>query len=200
MNIVSRSDAAQADRHDPATLRSAVPAASTALRTATPCSEMPQPVQPDTAALPQHVRIRQQPSLKSWSECALEPSRAARGSASPHQSAGANMHCNVGLAILEKVGPISASLLGGTHCVSIVGTPFSLIPRSSASRRSASSTMTTAWSCTHEHTASGCAHRPTMCGAHWRTKSLRRSGNGAVGRASAADAPRPTRTATVARL
>lgn len=131
---------------------------------------------------------------------ALEPSSAARGSASPHQSAGANMHCNVGLAILEKVGPISASLLGGTHCVSIVGTPFSLIPRSSASRRSASSTMTTAWSCRHEHTASGCAHRPTMCGAHWRTKSLRRSGNGAVGRASAADATRPTRTATVARL
>ena len=51
------------------------------------------------------------------------------------------MHCSVGLAILVKVGPISDCFDGGTHSVSMVGTPVSLMPRSSASRRSASSTV-----------------------------------------------------------
>jgi len=37
--------------------------------------------------------------------------------------AGSNMHCSVGLAILVKVGPISDCFDGGTHAVSIVGTP-----------------------------------------------------------------------------
>ena len=44
--------------------------------------------------------------------------------------AGSNMHCSVGLAILVKVGPISDCFDGGTHAVSIVGTPVSLMPRS----------------------------------------------------------------------
>ena len=50
--------------------------------------------------------------------------------------AGSNMHCNVGLATLVKVAPISDRLDAGTHSVSIVGTPVSLIPRSNAERRS----------------------------------------------------------------
>ena len=50
------------------------------------------------------------------------------------------MHCKVGLAILVKVGPISPCLDVGTQSVSIVGTPVSLMPRNSASRRSRSST------------------------------------------------------------
>src|SRR5665213_925877 len=57
---------------------------------------------------------------------------------------GANMHCNVGLAILVKVAPISDRFDAGTQSVSIVGTPVSLMPRSTASRRSLSSTPATA--------------------------------------------------------
>ena len=40
------------------------------------------------------------------------------------------MHCNVGLAILVKVAPISDCFDGGTQSVSMVGTPVSLMPRS----------------------------------------------------------------------
>ena len=58
--------------------------------------------------------------------------------------AGSNMHCSVGLAILVKVGPISDCLDAGTQADSIVGTPVSLMPRSKASRRSASSTVAAA--------------------------------------------------------
>ena len=58
--------------------------------------------------------------------------------------AGSNMHCSVGLAILVKVGPISDCFDAGTQAVSIVGTPVSLMPRSNASRRSASSTVAAA--------------------------------------------------------
>ena len=50
------------------------------------------------------------------------------------------MHCNVGFAILVKVGPIRDCFDGGTQAVSMVGTPVSLMPRSKASRRSVSST------------------------------------------------------------
>jgi hypothetical protein len=50
------------------------------------------------------------------------------------------MHCSAGRAIFVKVGPISDRLDTGTHWVSMVGTPVSLMPRSSASRRSLSST------------------------------------------------------------
>jgi len=42
------------------------------------------------------------------------------------------MHCRVGLAILVKVAPISDCFDGGTQSVSMVGTPVSLMPRSSA--------------------------------------------------------------------
>src|SRR4029077_4510486 len=89
---------------------------------------------------------------------------------------GSNMHCNVGLAILVKVGPISDCFDGGTQSVSMVGTPVSLIPRSKASRRSVSSTVAAAWSCRQPQTASGCAQRPIMWGAHNPTKSPRGSG------------------------
>ncbi len=54
------------------------------------------------------------------------------------------MHCMVGRAIWVKVGAIKGCFEGGTHSTSIRGTPVSPIPRSSASRRSASSTTATA--------------------------------------------------------
>ena len=66
--------------------------------------------------------------------------------------AGSNMHCSVGLAILVKVAEICDCFDGGTQSVSIVGTPVSLMPRSSASRRSLSSTVAAAWSCRQPHT------------------------------------------------
>src|SRR5690348_5964783 len=89
--------------------------------------------------------------------------------------AGSNMHCSVGLAIVVKVGPISACLEAGTQSFSMVGTPVSLMPRSSAIRRSRSSTRPAAWSCRQPHTSSGCAHLPSIWGAHWRTNSQRGS-------------------------
>jgi hypothetical protein len=49
---------------------------------------------------------------------------------------GSNMHCSVGFAILVKVAPIWDCFDAGTQSVSMVGTPVSLMPRSSASRRS----------------------------------------------------------------
>ena len=52
--------------------------------------------------------------------------------ASGHQFSGSNMHCSVGFAILVKVEPIWDCFDGGTQWVSMVGTPVSLIPRSSA--------------------------------------------------------------------
>jgi hypothetical protein len=63
---------------------------------------------------------------------------------SPRYCAGSNMHCSVGLAILVKVGPISDCFEAGTHAFSMVGTPVSLMPRSSASRMSLSSTTASA--------------------------------------------------------
>jgi hypothetical protein len=56
------------------------------------------------------------------------------------------MHCSVGLATFVKVAPISDRLDAGTQSVSMVGTPVSLIPRSKADRKSASSTTEAAWS------------------------------------------------------
>ena len=50
----------------------------------------------------------------------------------------------VGFAIFVKVAPISERFDRGTHSVSMVGTPVSLMPRSSASRRSMSSTVAAA--------------------------------------------------------
>jgi hypothetical protein len=54
------------------------------------------------------------------------------------------MHCSVGLATFVKVAPISDRLDAGTQSVSMVGTPVSLIPRSKAERKSASSTAAAA--------------------------------------------------------
>src|SRR3954469_5432035 len=87
------------------------------------------------------------------------------------------MHCNVGFAIFVKVAAIWVCFDAGTQSFSMVGTPVSLMPRSSASRRSGSSTAATAWSCRQLQTASGCAQRSTMWGAHNRTNSPRGSGN-----------------------
>ena len=54
------------------------------------------------------------------------------------------MHCSVGFAILVKVALIWDCFDGGTQSTSMVGTPVSLMPRSSASRRSVSSTVAAA--------------------------------------------------------
>jgi len=57
---------------------------------------------------------------------------------------GSNMHCSAGFAIFVNVAPISDRLEAGTQSVSMVGTPVSLIPRSKAERKSASSTAAAA--------------------------------------------------------
>ena len=75
---------------------------------------------------------------------------------------GSNMHCNVGLAIFVKVAPISDRFDGGTQSISMVGTPVSLIPRSSASRRSGSSTAAPHSHANSRKRISGCAQRPNM--------------------------------------
>src|ERR1700704_2270198 len=92
-------------------------------------------------------------------------------------SRGSNMHCSVGFAILVKVAAIWVCFDAGPQAFSMVGTPVSLMPRSSASRRSGSSTAATAWSCRQLQTASGWAQRSTIWGAHSRTNSPRGSGN-----------------------
>src|SRR6195952_2328864 len=92
-------------------------------------------------------------------------------------SRGSKMHCSVGFAILVKVAAIWVCFDAGTQSFSMVGTPVSLMPRSSASRRSGSSTAATAWSCRQPQTASGCAQRSTIWGAHNRMNSPRGSGS-----------------------
>jgi len=93
-------------------------------------------------------------------------------------SRGSNMHCSGRLRDLGKSRG-DLGLLRRRHPVILDGrhAGFADAAESSASRRSGSSTAATAWSCRQLQTASGCAQRSTIGGAHNRTNSPRGSGN-----------------------